>query len=542
MKSIQSLFKKLYTLSLRFIQTVSLALTGVLFLCSFLFTCYSENMETQQVLKRWDNPLFNILGLLLLSLICFVVCRVAAGKLSEVSLNRLLLLFVSGLCLLSGAALILFSKTVPAADALSVYSAGEAFASGDLSAIHPTASYLSYYPQQIGLTAFYELLIRFWNLFSTGLPAYHFIKCVYVLLALVILLLGYQCVLLLWKDLLAGRLYLLLMGANLPFLMYTSFVYGEIPSFAAVSLGFYCFLRLLCTQSRQGSALWGILSAAAMALGVALRKNSLILVIALLIVELFQSLKTKRRLLFLFTLLTAVLSLSSLPLIQKAYELRSGSTLSSGVPAISYLAMGMQEASRGNGWYNGFNFHTYQEAGMDAQAAAAVSRQAISERLRYFKEHPGYAAGFYLDKELSQWADGTYACRQATLATYGGRLALFESLYTGDLSCLLISYCNAYQNLLYLGAFLFCLFSLSAKQTSGRTKKETGGFLSGLPVYLGMIGILGGFLFHTAWEANSRYIFLYSLLLVPYGARGLSQLFAIFPNLRSSKAPVSPEL
>ena len=33
--------------------------------------------------------------------------------------------------------------------------------------------------------------------------------------------------------------------------------------------------------------------------------------------------------------------------------------------------------------------------------------------------------------------------------------------------------------------------------------------------------LLGGFLFHTIWEANSRYIFVYSLLLMPYCAAGI---------------------
>ena len=33
--------------------------------------------------------------------------------------------------------------------------------------------------------------------------------------------------------------------------------------------------------------------------------------------------------------------------------------------------------------------------------------------------------------------------------------------------------------------------------------------------------LLGGFLFHIIWEANSRYIFSYSLLLMPYCAAGI---------------------
>ena len=42
-----------------------------------------------------------------------------------------------------------------------------------------------------------------------------------------------------------------------------------------------------------------------------------------------------------------------------------------------------------------------------------------------------------------------------------------------------------------------------------------------LYIYVGLIAVLGGFLFHTFWEANSRYIFSYSLLLMPYCGAGV---------------------
>ena len=76
-----------------------------------------------------------------------------------------------------------------------------------------------------------------------------------------------------------------------------------------------------------------------------------------------------------------------------------------------------------------------------------------------------------------------------------------------------ISYCNAYQNILYLGAAV-CFCTL----LKGRRKKAGPPVLS---LYLGFIAVMGGFLFHIFWEANSRYVFLYSLLLLPYTANGI---------------------
>lgn len=504
----QTLTQKLYTFACRFIQIFSLALLTLLFAGSFLSTCYSLDMTSQQVLARWDNPFLNLFGIGI-----FLAVLGAASRLFAQRHVRLLTILVCGWCILIGAVLIVFSKTVPAADAMSVYSIAEALASGDTSVIHPTDSYLSYYPQQVGLTAFFELLIRLCRLLPITVPSYHLIKCLYVLLACVIILFQKKTVQLLWESETADCLYLLLAGANLPFLMYTSFVYGEIPSFAAITLGFYFSAKMGKVQESgslpRHSARYAAVSLLCLTLGVMLRKNNLILIIAVLIVIFFQWVKSKRHLLLVWGGLCAICCFSILPATQKLYELRADSTLSSGVTAMSYFAMGMQESSRGNGWYNGFNFNTYHDTDMDTAAANAISREAIRERLNYFAENPGYAADFYLYKHLSQWADGTYASRQATLATFGGRAPFFTSLYEGKGSRIFIEYCNLYQNILYLGALLFAVAAFKQKQDR-------------LSLYLGLIGVSGGFLFHIIWEANSRYSFLYSLLLLPYAAQGLA--------------------
>lgn len=512
--------QKLYTFSCRFIQACSLFLTFLLFAGAFLCTCYSENMETQLVLTKWDNPLFGILGIavfpmLISGIVCFLFrCTGSPAKI----LRMMVLLWCIGL----GGVLILFSRTVPAADALSVYSIAEALAEGDTSVIHPTESYLSYYPQQIGLTAFFEMLIRIWKLLPGNLPAYHFIKCIYVGLLCVIICFQKQTVHLLWENEKTDCVYLILAGANLPFIMYSSFIYGEIPSFAAASAGFYYLLKLLIRRDDSRNNLSAVLAVLCLSLSIMLRKNNLILLIAALIIILLEWFKNRRHTLLAVGLACVFCCLGILPLIQKGYELRAGRELSSGVTAMSYLAMGMQESSRANGWYNGFNFNTFQEAGMDPGLADKISRQAISERLQVFREQPGYAAGFYLHKHLSQWSDGTYACRQATLATYGGRSSFFISLYEGPFSRCFISYCNVYQNILYLGAML-CFCALLKDQRKKRTAPA-------LNPYLCFIAVMGGFLFHIFWEANSRYIFLYSLLLLPYTARGINVLLQYISN------------
>ena len=584
----------IYRLGLNIVMLLTLLLSILLFTGSFLTTCYADNMETQQVLLRPDNPLWNLLELAGFGLL-FCGCLYLYEKIGEKFRRGLLvftLTFVFGL----GILLILFGRTVPAADALSVYNAAAEWILGNTDIIHPTVSYLSYYPQQIGLMAFLELLLRIWNLTGLSVPAWHFIKLVYVCLLCGAIWFQYLSLQYLWPENYKkiSCCYLVLVCCNLPMIMYSSFVYGEIPSFAALSVGCYLLLRLLGGVSPGGSyrdnvspggsspdssyrdnvsrndapsvtaydyvprmlrqiLFTGFGSILFLTLSVMLRKNSLIPVIAVLLVLLFEALRPgrngKMRLgLLIMAVCLAVTSVGILPLVQKCYEKKAGNTLSSGVTAMSYLAMGMQEASRGCGWYNGFNIDTYDTAGMDTAIANEISRLAIDERLTYFREHPGYTADFYLHKHLSQWADGTYASRQATLATYGGRSAFFKEVYEGSLSGGYIEWCNAWQNVLYLGVLVFCIDSLKKRRKSkvvGHMADQTAGYTAGctadhmadqhgadwhgadrlgadrLYVYVGLIAVLGGFLFHTFWEANSRYIFSYSLLLMPYCGAGV---------------------
>ena len=616
----------IYRLGLNIVMLLTLLLSMLLFAGSFLTTCYADNMETQQVLLRPDNPLWNLLELAGFGLL-FCGCLSLYEKIGEKFRRGLLvftLTFVFGL----GILLILFGRTVPAADALSVYNAAAEWILGNTDIIHPTVSYLSYYPQQIGLMAFLELLLRIWNLTGLSVPAWHFIKLVYVCLLCGAIWFQYLSLQYLWPENYKNIscCYLVLVCCNLPMIMYSSFVYGEIPSFAALSVGWYLLLRLLGSSSPDSSyrdnvspggsspdssyrnnvspggsyriIFTGFGSILFLTLSVMLRKNSLIPVIAVLLVLLFEALRPgrngKMRLgLLIMAVCLAVTSVGILPLVQKCYEKKAGNTLSSGVTAMSYLAMGMQEASRGCGWYNGFNIDTYDTAGMDTAIANEISRLAIDERLTYFREHPGYTADFYLHKHLSQWADGTYASRQATLATYGGRSAFFKEVYEGSLSGGYIEWCNAWQNVLYLGVLVFCIDSLKKRRKSkvvGHMADQTAGHTVGctadqtadqldadqlgadqldadqlgadqhgadqhgadrhgadrhgadqhgadrhgadrhgadwhgadrLYIYVGLIAVLGGFLFHTFWEANSRYIFSYSLLLMPYCGAGV---------------------
>ena len=515
-------------------KTIGVIFFTLFFLSNFFMTAYSLDMTTQKVLFAPKSLLLNILLLVLIT--CAVFLFLKLTKRIPKHFKGIMLLFTGVIYVLCGLLLLVFSRTVPAADALSVYNCAKQIAAGDLSPIQPTGSYLSYYPQQIGLVAFFELCFRVFHLLPVNVEYYHLLKLIYIVMTfgivyylhrLTVLLLGSS------SSEEVGCFFLLLCCLNVPLIFYGSFLYSEIPSFLALTFGLYHLTILLGSPSEfLPHSIYSVLG---MTLSVLLRKNSLIFIIAVIITILCTSLKVSRddkkhaiRLLALCAL-TLFFSLTILPCAIKIYELRAGSHLKSGVPAMSYFAMGMQESSRAAGWYNGFNFNTYDSTGMDTEQTVALSRQAIHDRLNYFSENPAQALRFCSEKFLSQWADGTYACRQATLATYGGRNHFFNELYEGKYSKFFIAYCNAYQLMIAFGCILYLIAYFKKKDRCDHFHTD-----------LLILCAFGGFLFHMIWEANSRYIFLYGLCLLPYCASGFVSLFSMLPWARRiAKADMS---
>ena len=71
---------------------------------------------------------------------------------------------------------------------------------------------------------------------------------------------------------------------------------------------------------------------------------------------------------------------------------------------------------------------------------------------------------------------------------------------------------NQYQSLIFIGVFLWLIFSFWREK--------------GLEDHTLLITIIGGFLFHMLWEAKGRYILPYFVMMLPMAAVGLSRTAA----------------
>ncbi len=99
------------------------------------------------------------------------------------------------------------------------------------------------------------------------------------------------------------------------------------------------------------------------------------------------------------------------------------------------------------------------------------------------------------------------------------QLPLAESIYFGSLRRYVELFMNIYQLLIY-GSILLLL--LRKRKIWVQIEK-----------YALLIGIFGGFLFSMIWEAKTRYVLPYFLMMLPYAAIGIYNLYLI-PKERNS--------
>lgn len=537
--------QRFYTFCVRFIQISTFLLFAVLAVSSFFRTAYVENAYEIIIQLGWDNPLLN-----LLFLCCFLLLLWGIGQLFLRMKHGAQILLVLSCLWVFGASLLwtYFSKSGPASDCGSVYYAAKQFAVNDFSAVSYRDSYFSVYPFQLGLAFFYELIFRF-----ARNDNFHILQGVNALCLVLCTVSQYHlCGRLFRKR--AAQIYTLLLTAFcLPLIMYGSYIYGEVPSFAFLLFGTWMLLvflegpaqpvspdtsspKPLCpssfadtggTASRKTSdadganrpvrILSGILALLSLAASVLVRKNSLVFMIALgiiLVLWLMQSRRAfshkKTAFYLVYLILLFALSVSAIPMVQALYAKRSGEKINPGIPSSTYLAMGLMEADAGPGHYNGYNFDTFTiDADYDAETAARIGWEAYRERLSYFASHPGYSLRFFSKKFCMEWLNTGWSIFDSIYVSFGERLPVIESCFSGSLYGILKDYMTNYQMVLYLLSAV-CTFVLL------RSKKNDAAFL-----YLFPLTAFGGALLFLAWEASGRYVLPYAVFMLPCAGYGM---------------------
>lgn len=486
-------------------QTVfwfSVLFMGFLWVVSLVSTTYfnTETSFAEHPQYRMDSLSVNFFFIAVFFLILFYL----SGRIKTERVPIRLLLIVSvSFVIASSLIWASISHTYPEADQKAVSWVAWLTAQDNF-LFFEHGKYMRIYPNQLGLTAVLEFLYRLagkenWKLFMY-VTALSNGAAVYLL---------YKITDRLFRNRRMNCLVLLLSVGCIQMMLYTTFLYGIMLGLALSLAGFLCLLYFLDEKSGKKKIVFCILAALYIGTAILVKNNYGIFLVAMVLLLLCKSLEKRDW----KPILGAAVLILAAALMGKSltayYEARSGHTIGSGMPKSLWIAMGMQEGERAEGWYNEFNYNTFLETDCDPEKSDAIARESIKESIRRFGEDPIYALSFYYKKTVSQWNEPTYAALWVNQFHSGNFSRIVQSIYDGKLYQVLHEYMNLYQSLIFT-AVLMCLLV-----RRGKWEPEQ--------LFLALV-ILGGFAFHTLWEAKSQYIFPYFVILLPYGAAGISDI------------------
>ena len=496
-------------LSARVVHILGILLFLILTAISLFFTRYF--VQDYSVEKPYTRLAVFPLTLLFAGILCFFVLfigrRIADGSGREQRRVRILLGAVLLWSLFFGSVWVLLAKSTPVADQYMVTSSAQRFLEGNYGRFE-YGKYLYYYPFQLGLAAYEELVFRLF-----GADNYTALQLINVLGVTASIAAGYGLVSGLYEKRRTACYYLLLCAGCFPFFIYAAYLYGDVLSITLSMTALWQLVRYIRKGKKSGVLVMMLSLAAA----VLLRGNSLIILIAIACVLAVEAVSRKKWSYLLCILLLCAGAAGGRQALNRYYEAKSGTALNEGMPSVLWIAMGMQEGDMEAGWYNGYSIYLYQDVcHYDEPTAQALGFAEVKARAKVFLKDPLYGVNFYFRKFASQWNEPTYGCFIMTYAADQGRSSLGESLYTGRPNQAFQIFMDSYQLVIY-GAVLFLLLR--------KRKAEEP-----LEWYVLLIAVIGGVLFHELWEAKSRYVLPYFIAMLPMAAEGLFELSSLLEN------------
>lgn len=435
-------------------------------------------------------------------------------------------LFVSILWIgIAGMWWICAADRIPSGDQAFIYGGASYFLEGDYQFL-AKGGYCSMYPHQLGLIALTELLFL-----VAGPLNYFAYQVICVVLTMGIVYLGYRIVKELTVHTAVVLIYCIMMMGCLPIVFYTAWVYGDIPSiFFALLMQ---FMLLQYSKSGKNGYLVGVVLSILM--GMLVRKNSAILLVAFCLVTGVSAIRKMDKKLVCTAILAVVIPVLAYQGVYKMYELRSGHERYDAIPTISWIVMGMQESGGRYGWYNNYPKTMFYGNDCNAEDTANAIRSDMRERIDVFKKDPSYARKFVKGKILSQWNQPLYQSLFFTCDYDGMKEFTDSEAFATKLGREYLPYtiriCDRLQFLVYLGMVCYFLFAV---------KKD-----SNILQHLLAVAVLGGFFFSIIWEAKARYILPYYVTMFPCAVIGYEQLLrvaiAMLEKMRKKKTAEQEE-
>lgn len=483
----------------RFFSIIGIIFLVIVIALNLIFTA---DLDASEHITISYNNIFYIIGLIVIGLIIYFVSNILNKYLYKDEKKKKLrkILFISAISIYIIADILwtIFVRAPIVGDQVHVNSMGQLFYRGydeeiinsDTYAGIPLGEYIQAYNQQIPQAFLYSLFFRLIHIDEFGTP-----RVLNVIAIIIILVAIYKIGNMISKNHKVNKVRLMVLFLTfLSLPMLSTFVYGDIPSLAFALLSVYYMMKFVDYNKLKYFTLATIFSMIAYMF----RMNSLIFVIATVIYLLFNlftkiTSKTVKENIINALLIVIFIVVSIVPaqIVNDYYINKYNLDKSKEYPNISYILMGMSESWRGNGWYNE---DIGEPALKNPESSKEEYAEKIKDRLTYFLQNMGYTFRFYTMKLASMWSENTYSAVRLNL--------LHES--EDDYLNVIKEPLTFYQKALLI---LMCVCSIIVLIQNRKN-------LSVNVIYLLLI-FMGGFAFHIIWEAKSRYIIPYIVVLIP---------------------------
>lgn len=480
---------------------------------SCLRTTYFELYKDMETAKyKWDNPIFLLVISGLLIAVLYVLWKKrwfdrvswlpAASVVFGGAFSLMVVLLVQGTAICDGQTLSDIAVE---------------FMQGNYSAFEQ-GKYMYNYPFQIGMTALLEIIYRIF-----GIENYLVFQILNVIGIMIFLWMLSKITEELFEDKRIRKIEAVLSMGMLPLFLFSTFVYGDVIGWAFGSAAIYCMIHFLKSDSWKSAFLAAVL----LATGIVVKSNISILLIAAVIAVTLRAICNHRYRTLMLILVMIILPKIFTGAVEKVYAQRADlSEYPAGIPKVAWVAMSLQETDEGGyacGWYNSYNWVIYDQCNYDRQATTKACLDNLKQSLDKLVHEQKYALNYFYKKFTSQWNDPTFlvmlsnewCTRHSDNTTPMAHYFIFEG--GRDILCSLM---NIYH--------FFLFFCVSVYFWLSRGKWS-------LPRAYFALNIFGGFLFHMIWEAKTRYVLGYFVLMLPLAACGCERLLTLMEKRTADK-------
>lgn len=496
------------------IISFSLILVFLIIILNIVYSVRIYNGMSENVIISQNTFVFTILFLLILSVIYYILYQTEKIKISKKA-NKVIFITLFALYIILQIVWINVRCANPNHDQYYVYDTAISLNENLESLIG--SEYLQTYPQQISTATFYAIILKIFNTNNVIVLQYlNIIANAFTIWGLYLIAKQIAN-----KDSKFSKgAFILLAFTYTALPLLSTFIYGDLISLPFAIFAIYFAIK----YAKEDDIKFIFFSGISMSMAYFLRMNSLIFIIAITIYLFLGVLKIiqnkekskiiiKAILMILFIMISILPSKIYISFMQEKLKLDKEKSY----PAIGWFAMGTTLSTRGAGWYVEPYVETWRDNGQDA----TFLKEKCIEMLTYYKNNPLICISFYMKKIASMWVEPSFASLWYNLSFNFGNMSVNEGTATEEQ---IIEYqkvdnivYKSYNFIMIYEKIILTLVFISVLLVILRNKE-----LSNEHILLILI-FIGGFLFHILWEAKSRYVIPYFVVLIPLASIGIKQ-------------------